>query len=77
MAAAAFYVIFLGALKIIFITKPIFQWQREGKSSLNFGFQPTQVMNKKKIFNENSLVKHSKSVSVLNPFAGFFFFLIC
>lgn len=48
MAAAAFYVIFLGALKIIFITKPIFQWQREGKSSLNFGFQPTQVMNKKK-----------------------------
>lgn len=47
MAAAAFYVIFLGALKIIFITKPIFQWQGEGKSSLNLGFQPTQVMNKK------------------------------
>lgn len=39
MAADAFYVIFLGALKIIFITKPIFQWQREGKSSLKFGFQ--------------------------------------
>lgn len=62
MTASAFYVIFLGALNIIFITKLIFQWQREGKSSLNFGFQPTQVMNKKIFFHENSLVKHSKSV---------------
>lgn len=44
MAGAAFHPIFLSALKVIFINKPMFQPQSEGKSSLKFGFQPAQVM---------------------------------